>query len=361
MVNRDWLENIFLDSIKKVKPDFEETDENTEIISKTVHEIMPRLIEIVDNHLKKKSKKILKLHQKEISTFKKNLAKTWESAFNELELFISFNLEYGIILSESYRKKKNDDVKFETLVRLHARACQIASEVLTLIKNGFADGALARWRSLYEISILASFLENKPVDLCQRYLDYYFVENYYETLEYQKNCEKLGYEPLNDDEIKEATNSFNLQKDKYGDDFARLYGWIGDYLPKKKWNFAGIEEMVEFKFMRSFYKMANNFIHSGARGFLYKLGTYNQDEVMLAGPSNYGFADPAQNTAYSLLQTTMTLSGFDTYLEDVFYVQIGLNMLDRLTEKFIHIQKKIEEEAEELNKYYTQSSKRPRQ
>jgi hypothetical protein len=186
-------------------------------------------------------------------------------------------------------------------------------------------------------------------------LDYYFVENYYETLEYQKNCEKLGYGPLNDEEIQKSTDILNAQKEKYGDDFAQLYGWIGDYLPKKKRSFAGIEETVEFKFMRSFYKMANNFVHSGAKGFIYKLGTYNQNDIMLAGPSNYGFADPAQNTAYSLLQITMTISRFETYLEDALYGQIGLNMLNRLTEEFINVQKTIEEEEEEVkDQYYAQ-------
>ena len=353
MVKRDWLEKLFLESLEKVKHDFEDTEEDAVRISQLVQETMPRLIEIYENHLAKKSKKILRSQRREISTFKKRLAKTWNSAFDQLELFISFNLEYGVIVTESYRKKKIDDVKFETLVRLHARACQIASEILTLIINGFADGALARWRSLYEISIIANFLEDKPVNLCQRYLDYYFVENYYEILEYQKNCEKLGYEPLNDDEINDASDLLNAQKEKHGNDFARLYGWIGDYLPKKNWNFAGIEETVEFKFMRSFYKMANNSVHSGAKGFIHKLGTYDQNEVMLAGPSNYGFADPAQNTAYSLLQTTMTLSGFETYLEDAFYLQLGLNMHDKLSEEFVNIQQKIEEK-EEMYKDYSQ-------
>ena len=57
MDKRDWLENIFLKSIEKVKPDLEETEENAEKISKVVEDIMPDLIEMYDIHLKKKSKK----------------------------------------------------------------------------------------------------------------------------------------------------------------------------------------------------------------------------------------------------------------------------------------------------------------
>ena len=94
--------------------------------------------------------------------------------------------------------------------------------------------------------------------------------------------------------------------------------------------------------MRSFYKMANNSVHSGAKGFIFTLGQYDSNEVMLAGPSNYGFADPGQNAVFSLFQTTLTLSEFETYLEESLYIKIGMNMLDELSEEFVRIQKKIE-------------------
>ena len=248
-----------------------------------------------------------------------------------------------MIVSDSFQAKEPDNVKFGTLKSLHARACQIAFEVLELIKGGFADGALARWRSLHEISVTANFLENSSEELCQRYLDYYFVENFSEIKEYQKNCEKLGYERMSDDEFAEAENDINELKSKYGNEFVKPYGWIGNMLPKAKRNFAGIEETVEFKYMRSYYKMANNSVHSGSKGFLYKLGTFEQSNILLAGPSNYGFADPAQNAAFSLFQTTLTLSGFESYLEDGLYIKIGWRIFNELSEKFVGIQRSIEE------------------
>jgi hypothetical protein len=348
MQERDWLEKIFKKSLEKAKPDLEYTDDNFEEIYELIEKSMPSLIESFEKHINIKSRKILKENRRNISKFNKRLNKRWKTAIDQLEIFIAFNLEYGIIVSDTYRKKKPNDIKFETLLRLHARACQISNEILVLIKNGFADGAMARWRSIYEISILANFLEKGSEELCQRYLDYYFIENHFETLEYQKNCERLGCERLSEEEILDSLKSVEVQKEKYGNDFGRLYGWIGDALPKKKWNFAGMEETIEFKYMRSFYKMANNFVHSGAKGFIFNLGQFDSNEVMLAGPSNYGFADPGQNTAFSLFQTTLTLSEFDTYLEDSLYIKIGANMLDKLGEEFLLIQKKIEDEEDEI-------------
>lgn len=356
MKERDWLEKIFQKSLEKARPDFEYTDKNIDKVSEFIEESMPSIITMFEKQIQSQSKKILKQNRKDISKFKKGLNKTWKSAIDQLEIFISFNLEYGVIVSDSYRTENPNDVKFETLLRLHARSCQMACEILELIKGGFADGAMARWRSLYEISVLANFLEKGTEELCQRYLDYYFIENYYETLEYQKNCERLGYKLLSDEEIEDSKKLVEAQKEKYGNDFSKLYGWVGDSLPKKKWNFAGIEQTIEFKFMRSFYKMANNSVHSGAKGFIYTLGQYESNEVMLAGPSNYGFADPGQNTAFSLFQTTLTLSGFETYLEDSLYIKIGMNMLDELSNEFVRIQKTIEYEEDEIKEYYSQQN-----
>lgn len=339
MKKRDWLETMFLESIKKSKPDLEDPEQIVEIVQK----LMPDVIDLHEKYIRKNSKRILKERNKDMRHFRKNLKNEWETAFDQLDNFIAFNLEYGMIVSESYEVKQPNDVKFSTLKSLHARACQMAFEVLELIKSGFADGALARWRSLHEISVMANFLENGSEELCQRYLDYYFVENFSEMKEYQKNCEKLGCEPLSEEEFTEAQDDINKLGVKYGDDFLKPHGWIGDALPKRKRNFAGIEETVEFRYMRSFYKMANNSVHSGSKGFLYKLGTAQQGNVLLAGPSNYGFADPAQNAAFSLFQTTLTLSSFESYLEDALYIEVGWRMFYELSENFVNIQKSLEE------------------
>ena len=164
MQERDWLEKLYQKSLEKARPDFEYTDENIEKLSEVIEESMPSIITMFEKQVKRESKKILKQNREDISKFKKRLNKTWKSAINQLEVFISFNLEYGVIVSDSYRQKNPNDIKFETLLRLHARSCQIACEILELIRAGFADGAMARWRSLYEISVLANFLEKYMIE-----------------------------------------------------------------------------------------------------------------------------------------------------------------------------------------------------
>jgi hypothetical protein len=69
---------------------------------------------------------------------------------------------------------------------------------------------------------------------------------------------------------------------------------------------------------------------------------------MLAGPSNYGLADPGQNTAYSLFHSTLGLTGFETYLEDAIFVKVAESLIKELSDEFIKVQKQIESEEKAL-------------
>ncbi|WP_224497072.1 DUF5677 domain-containing protein [Bradyrhizobium septentrionale] len=41
---------------------------------------------------------------------------------------------------------------------LHARSCQITQEIIWLLSGGFADAAMARWRTLREATAVASLI-----------------------------------------------------------------------------------------------------------------------------------------------------------------------------------------------------------
>jgi len=347
MLRRDWFENMIYKALLEVNPELEDISNNPEIISELIQKSLPEIVEILDKGLLKTYEKGLRIRQKQNQNFKKRMQKRWQSPFRLLEFFIYFNREFGESVCDSIRNKGIENIKFETLFRLHARAVQVALEILELLKGGFADGAMARWRSLYEISIIATFLSDKDEQVSQRYLDYFFVENYKEMLEYQENCTSLNYKAFSEEETADIEYLYQKQIKKYGNDFSKNFGWVGDLLPKDKWSFKGIEKTIEFSFFRPFYKMANNYVHSGPKGFLFKLGLYNTNDIMLAGPSNYGFADPGQNTAFSLVHTTLILLEFETYLENNVYIELFIRFTDRISEEFVKVQKQIESEEDE--------------
>ncbi len=58
-------------------------------------------------------------------------------------------------------EKLDKQYTFLVLQYIHGRCCQEFLEILHLIKNGFADAAYARWRSMYELCCIACFIKNK--------------------------------------------------------------------------------------------------------------------------------------------------------------------------------------------------------
>ena len=64
---------------------------------------------------------------------------------------------------------KSKQYTFYCLVHLHGRACQEFLEILTLMKGGFADGAYARCRSLFELCCVASFIKEQGESIAEAY------------------------------------------------------------------------------------------------------------------------------------------------------------------------------------------------
>lgn len=53
---------------------------------------------------------------------------------------------------------------------IQGRALQQFIEIITLMKNGFADGAYARWRSMYEIAIVSAFITEKGEAVAEAFI-----------------------------------------------------------------------------------------------------------------------------------------------------------------------------------------------
>src|SRR5260370_32451533 len=86
------------------------------------------------------------------------------------------------------------------LIRVLVRGCQVTDEIICLLENGFADGAMARWRTLHEIAVVAVVLSHHGEDIAARYVDHQAVESMRSMRKYISCCEELGYTPLSDRE-----------------------------------------------------------------------------------------------------------------------------------------------------------------
>ena len=253
----------------------------------------------------------LKRHQKDRRGFDKRLQRRWKHPLDLLDLIIALTVEVG---TEFNRKFRNDAIDsggavFEALLRLHSRACQVSGEVLVLLHAGFADGAHARWRSLHEIAVVSSLIQKHDSELAARYLLHETIQQYKLACEHKKICGELGVEFHS----KENFDSLKVQRGelitKFGGAFKNEYGWASAVIGKDSPNMRDIEQYVQLDHMRSYYRMASDNVHPNSHGAYFRLGLHSsqQDQVLLAGPSNWGLAEPRHATAISLLQTTTDL------------------------------------------------------
>lgn len=321
--------------------------ESPEQVERVIENVLPQITNIIFKQLMDNAGEMLQEQGYLRGEFEARLHRRWMKAFNLLEMLIVMNTEIGEEFVEHPNEDEINSYKFNVLFRIHTRACQITYEILTLLKSGFPDGALARWRTLHELAVLSFFIFDNDEDLALRYLEYEGIENAREMYEYQKRCSKLGYEPLSDREINKIKSHKKQLIKKYGDEFVDEYGWTSLILPKKKRNFRGIEEQVSLQHLRPFYKMACNQIHLGPKGNAISLGLMGEKDrtnFFLCGASNYGLADPGQNAAISLVQIATCLLMFNPTIDKMVIIKSMESTREKLCHQFVDIQHQIEDE-----------------
>ncbi len=294
----------------------------TEVIEHVGESAVENIINSVSEKLvkdwKKQSKSILRELRIERRNFNSYNNKIWGNALSLLEMLIDISLDTGAEFNQKFRPLafQENDFVFEALTRLHARSCQVGSEILILLQHGFADGAHARWRTLHEISVVARFVAHHDNDLAERYLVHSIVADYQRAVEYRKHSEKLSYAPIPGDVFDEIKSNYEAAIAKYGSGFKNDYGWASTILNKDRPSFTDIEEKAGISYMRPFVKLAHMNIHAGSKGIIFRLGSPPAGpNLIVAGSSIYGVGEPAQNTAYSIDLAIETLllskSSFD--------------------------------------------------
>jgi hypothetical protein len=195
----------------------------------------------------------------------------------------------------------NTTKSFEILIRLHARACQVAEEVVCLLSNGLADGAMARWRTLHEIAAVGCLIRDHGDELAERYEQHQLIEAWKAALQYQRHRKRLRQKPLSEQTIKKIEDDRAQALETYGPEFGKPYGWAAKHLAKRDPTIADIQEAAGIDHLGPYYRMASHNVHANPRGVFFKLGLIGELEVLLAGPSNSGLADPGYATALSLV------------------------------------------------------------
>lgn len=305
--------------IKEVRAEFNRwTKRNQPKIYKGLHQSIDETAEHILKTTKRRMPEQIKAIQSDRVRTESRIQRIWKKPFELLELYITYVEELTIdCYNEQMESNEPEDVVFEVLFKLQARAIQIAKEILVLIQSGFADGAHARWRSLHELSVVAMFIEKHGEPVAVRYLAHDAVEYCKGAEQFQTYAKSLKQKVIPKREMTRIRQQRDDAIATYGDNFKYEYGWAANALnptnPKYKPNFVDLELDVKQDKWRPYYRKASWNIHAGASGIASKLGLLDehQMDLVLIGASEYGFTDPAHGTAISLMKSTSAILSYN--------------------------------------------------
>jgi len=320
-------------------------------LENSLTQIVPDILQMVSetflNEWKSQASKVLAEQQSERIGFNDKVCEIWGQAINLLDMLVSVCMEEGARFNNDFREEaaRTNDFVFDALTRLHGRGCQVGSEILTLLRNGFADGAHARWRTLHELAVVAMFISEHGQTAAERYLEHSATTSYMEAKQYQRHCNALGYPPLSNKKFQQLKSVRDSLIEKYGKVFAQDYGWAASVLPKNGLTFAAIERSVSLDHLRPFYKLANINVHAGSKGISFRMGSPPRNgNLLLAGSSLFGLADAGQNAAISIHQLTITLLLSKPNLDRLAFAQAIQLLVDEVLVAFIEAHRRLETE-----------------
>jgi hypothetical protein len=307
--------------------------------------------------------KELAKERRERARFERRLYLRWKKPLDLFETILLLGRNSGSEFNQRvrpYAVKQNDFV-FEVLTRIHARSCLIMSAVLALLKSGHAGDALARARTVYELDITAQFIRTNGNELAEKYLLYQVVESLKASRQYERYSARLGYEPLDPETIPYLEQQVERFRAKFGEQFSQMvmkgsHGWAVEALNKKQPTFENIEDAMGFAHMRPYYKLASEAIHASAKGVIFDVGNLEKN-LLLAGPSNAGLADPGSMALTSFGRCTTVLLCYtrysselellETYAKSIVASQIMHELLEEANQAFLEVHQQLMREESE--------------
>jgi len=189
--------------------------------------------------------------------------------------------------------------KLHVLRVLHARACQQYAEVICLVKAGFADGAFARWRSLYELTVVAQFIADNTAAVAKSYMDAAETDD----------------------------DSWN--------NWAKAAPCFQHFKPRANIKFSDIERQCSFSSdpWKKLYKLSCKTLHPSPFGSFSRICCDDTENLLCVGRSNYGVAIAAEHAAIALAVISAIFFSQLSYWDGLAYASALLNWV-KVVEKY---------------------------
>lgn len=290
------------------------------------------------------------LHEvrKDLRAFNRRNESRWKRAFDALEALWQVCSEIGGEFNRHYRPAAvtDNDYQFEALASLHAKALLVTRECLALMQQGFAEGALARWRTLHEIAATALLIQQSDQQVALRYLATFR----FQALRAASQINSLfGFdtrESFSQEELVAMEAECARLTKQFGTRLNEEYEWARSAIlglhPNSKVTFRDIEAATNQGDFRPYYRWASQHNHGGYRPPDKGLGLVESTSpTLLIGPSNSGMVDPLQLVALSLAKASVALLTSRVTLDTA----IWLSVVDHFSRSVGPIALKVEKKT----------------
>jgi hypothetical protein len=225
----------------------------------------------------------------------------------------------------------------------------VGQEILCLLRGGYPDAALSRWRSLFEFTVTAKFIDTNDQTTALNYLASFDFKALRAAREHNKYAERANLGPFTDEELAALESRANNLEKQLGRRLKKDYDWAHPALLKHfptliadKVSFSDIELAVQMDFWRPYFRWANQHVHAGHRPLGALLGVCESSEpVHLIGPSNSGFVDPLQLAAISLVHVATVFLFTKPNLDRIIMVDV----ISAIRDEIAPVAMKLESES----------------
>jgi hypothetical protein len=328
-------------------------EKDPDVLADRLPEVIKESAAAIVESLKAAAPEMLTERHEGLDDYNALIARYWGPAFDLYEMLCRIAFEVGEDFTQTHSEDaaSANDLVFYVLIRLHARACRIAEEVLVLMKSGYGQAAQSRWRTLHEVVVVAAFIAKHGWDVAERYILHEHIESALALDEYAEKVDRLeGYDPPTDEDVEEAHRVRDELVDQFGGRFGGHYGWAVEALETNlattgKHGLSALEIDVGLDHLRPHYRMASHGTHANPKGIFFRPDQVSRNTAVLAGPSALGLADPGHGACLSLTNVTATLLTSRTGVAAAFAIQVMLQLSDEAGEAFLRCQRIAEAAA----------------
>jgi hypothetical protein len=327
----------------------------SEIVEELPKQIAPEIVHDLRRQWRDNSPAVYEARE----GFRRRLEERWGGPLNDLRLLLELCRDTGAEFQGRHlrsRLKRNRD-RDDVLVRLHIRACQVTDEIIVLLETGFAEGARARWRTLFELTVIACLIKEGGDPLARRYVAHEAVDQLRAMNDYNRSAPLLGEPPLPVEEVRAVKEEYEAAIRVYHKQFNGSYGWAAGQLGiSEAAQFSELQEKAGSLSMKFYYRLACFGVHGSPKGLTQQPHRFNPGG-QAAGACNVGLEEPGSNAAHTLTRLTSLLFDEPWDLDKLAHMRALLSLRDDITTGMYAAARQIQRDEEKLHRQLTRRSR----